>query len=74
MRSLSLDSSITFMADSFRVVRPRVSMNVLRKDISDATSGTAVSYLTLLEACQRLSFNDFQNKGELTSRPPAEQP
>lgn len=47
-RSSSLDSSIKFIADSFRHVRPRVSMNVLCVEISADTRGTGVWYLTFL--------------------------
>ena len=47
-RSSSLDSSITFIAVSFRQVRPRVSMNVLWVEISSDIRGTGVWYLTFL--------------------------
>lgn len=53
-RSSSLDSSIKFIAVSFRHVRPRVSMKVLWVEISSDTRGTSVSYLTFLFSVARL--------------------
>lgn len=50
MTSRPLKSSTTFSAVSLSVVRPSVSMNVLCVVTSDATTGTLVSYLTLLES------------------------
>lgn len=47
-RSSSLDSSIMFIAVSFRHVRPRVSMNVLWVEISSDIRETGVWYLILL--------------------------
>ena len=40
---------MTFIAVKVSEVRPRVSMNVLCDKIDAETSGTAVSYFTLLE-------------------------
>ena len=49
IKSSSRDSSMMFIAVKVSDVRPTVSINVLCGKIEAETSGTAVSYLTLLK-------------------------